>query len=487
MRLFGLLVLSFLFHLSLSALDASVLVSSFKSGKEAFLEVNLHIIGATLQYDSSAVYPLDQQGVEVLITITQGEEIIKYSKYLLRSPEKNISNIDLIDAKRYILEDGAYRVDVHLIDKYNPEFEFKFSSQETLSFDQTTPILSSLQLLAKAEPTDQNNSLVKNGLLMEVIPYNFVSQKYDILTSYIEAYSMDMHISKGFYIAYGIYEGYAGEEGKVWKQKYKKIAKSPVKAELLLFDLTQLPSGNYHYKVQLFTREKELLSTSLENFQRSNPEADILELDVSVDVNDQYENSFVHKIETSQLDYVLQAISPAVPPKFTAMSDQLIKSNKVKSKRYLIHKYFVESYGENAEESYSKYMEIAKKVDIEFNDGFGPGFLSDRGYIYLKYGQPSDVIAVEDEPSAPPYQVWIYEYLPSTNQTNVKFLFYNPSLSPNAYDLLHSTCRFEVSNPRWELDLYSDDLSARQNQDLNSTNMPDGLNRRAREFFDGNN
>ena len=71
-------------------------------------------------------------------------------------------------------------------------------------------------------------------------------------------------------------------------------------------------------------------------------------------------------------------------------------------------------------------MKVAEKVDLYFKSGFGYGFETDRGYTYLKYGPPADIVTVEDEPSAPPYEIWVYYDFPMTSQSNVKFLFYNP-------------------------------------------------------------
>ena len=71
----------------------------------------------------------------------------------------------------------------------------------------------------------------------------------------------------------------------------------------------------------------------------------------------------------------------------------------------------------------------------------------------MKYGQPNDIVTVEDEPHARPTR---YGSMMTSlhGQRNVKFLFYNPNLTPNDFVLLHSTARTERQNPRWEIELY---------------------------------
>jgi hypothetical protein len=128
-------------------------------------------------------------------------------------------------------------------------------------------------------------------------------------------------------------------------------------------------------------------------------------------------------------------------------------------------------------------MERVQYADRVFKSGFGHGFETDRGRIYLRYGAPNDIVSVEDEPSAPPYEIWIYYNFPVTGQGNVKFLFYAPELA-NSFELLHSTCEQEIRNPAWEQMLYKDALSETSSGDLiDARPVQDNFYRRAREFF----
>ncbi len=136
------------------------------------------------------------------------------------------------------------------------------------------------------------------------------------------------------------------------------------------------------------------------------------------------------------------------------------------------------------EAAYKQYMEVARAVDNLYSSGFGHGFETDRGYTFMKYGKPSDIVSVEDEPSAPPYEIWIYYDFPQTTQSNVKFLFYNPTLVGDDYRLLHSTARGEIQNPQWELELYRDapnDISG--SNFVDATGVEDNLYRVASRYF----
>lgn len=115
------------------------------------------------------------------------------------------------------------------------------------------------------------------------------------------------------------------------------------------------------------------------------------------------------------------------------------------------------------------YMAVANAAEKRFSSGFRNGFETDRGRTFLRFGQASDVVHVEDEPGAPPYEIWIYYKFPATGQNNVKFLFYNPSLAGEDYILLHSTARGEIQNPKWEENSTEETL---ENTPMKTTTMP---------------
>jgi len=162
----------------------------------------------------------------------------------------------------------------------------------------------------------------------------------------------------------------------------------------------------------------------------------------------------------------------------------VIQGDDLRIKRYFLYRYWTEQSADNAEDLFNKYNEIAEAVDRTFNSNVGRGFETDRGIIFLRYGRPDDILSVEDEPSAPPYEIWRYNRLLETGQNNVKFLFYNPSLSTNDFILLHSTCRVERQNDRWEIELYRDDPNSNGGGGPDVRTTTDGFNRNARLHFE---
>jgi GWxTD domain-containing protein len=132
----------------------------------------------------------------------------------------------------------------------------------------------------------------------------------------------------------------------------------------------------------------------------------------------------------------------------------LVRNRDEKYQRVFLHNFWFVQDQENPEKTYNEYMEVARAVDNMFKNGFGPGFESDRGYFFLKYGRPDDKVEVLNEMATFPFEIWIYDRIEYLSQTNVRFIFYNTTLVPNGHRLLHSTAVGELSNPQFKTSLF---------------------------------
>ena len=247
-------------------------------------------------------------------------------------------------------------------------------------------------------------------------------------------------------------------------------------------DITGLSSGNYLLDVEVYDQVRNKLSSVEKAFIRSNPDADKEWAENSATF---FESSFTHHMPPDSVRYALKAIAPKVSQIQTPVLNFLLEKGEPDNQRRFLHQYWVETNPVAPEQSYIEYMRLAYAVDKQYHSAFGYGFETDRGYILLKYGFPDDIIAVDDEPSAPPYEIWFYNNFPVTSQSDVRFLFYNPSLAGGDYKLLHSTAIGEVQNARWQIQLYNDALSEQEAGDfINARGVRDNVNRRAVEYFE---
>ncbi|MBK7408822.1 MAG: GWxTD domain-containing protein [Saprospirales bacterium] len=314
---------------------------------------------------------------------------------------------------------------------------------------------------------------------MEPLPYNFYGKMREKLILYNEIYQTDQALGDDFMVSYLIDKIDGNGNVEPVLVGHKRRTPAPVSVLLLNLDISQLESGNYRLAVEVRNRHKDLLSRKEVSFQRSNP---YLRVEAENLPSAVLEEEFVGKLSEGDLIYSLKAIAPVVSSDETEWLNQLIKEGSPEAKRLYLFSYWSKKNPNNPDIPYLEYMEIAKALDQMYHSGFGYGFETDRGYVYLKYGRPDDMLKEDNDPAAPPYEIWVYNSFPVTNQTNVRFIFYNPSLAPNDFQLLHSTARGELNNPQWEIQLYRNSPTQIQGDDpFSATEMQDNFGRQARK------
>lgn len=475
-KFLGTLLVGMLTHAFLWGLDASISFATFKAEDLQYVEVNIYVVGSTLTF-----LPVDsihqQAAVEVLILFKKGDQIVRFDKFQLNSPLVRFPK-DFIDLKRYSLEGGAYQLEVTITDIHQPENMKTYAAGFVLDYSVEGVLQSDIQLLSSVEASAEEGVFVKNGYHMESLPFNFYGKNAEKLIFYNEIYQSDKAIGDDFMVSYLIDRISGNGDAESILVGHKRRSPAPVVVLLLNLDITTLESGNYRLTVEVRSRNKELLSRKEVPFQRSNPFLNAGQEDLSgVSLKDE----FVGRLSEEDLQYSLRAIAPVVPTDETEWLNGLIREGSPEARQLYLFSYWSKKNPNRPEVPYQEYMEVAKALDDMYRSGFGYGFETDRGYIYLKYGRPDDMIREENDPSAPPYEIWSYNEFPATSQTNVKFLFYNPSLAPNDFQLLHSTARGELNNPRWEIELYRDAPNEIQGNDpFGGTEMQDNFGRQAR-------
>lgn len=480
MKKIALPLFAFLISWQLQALDASVSYATFKSPTQSFIEIYVHVAGKTVTYKpiGDSTY---QATMEVVLLFKQNDEIVKFDKFNLNSPISKRA-IDFVDVKRYGLADGEYQLVIALKDVNQEGNAKEYKTTIKLDYNDTGIQQSDIQLLAgfKKAETGDNSTFIKNGIVMEPLPYNFYGRRASSLNLYTEFYGTDQVLNDDFLVSYSI-EKIENGKNEMISIGHKRKSPKPVIPFLKQIDISKLPSGNYNLVVEVRNRTKELLSKKSIFFQRSNPMLQEEEL-MLADVN--MEEEFVNNLNAEQLEYSLRAIVPIMPQGDVEMVNIMINKKNLEGQRLYLFNHWTKTSSTNPEFAYRKYMEVAEAIDKQYDSGFRHGFETDRGYFYMKYGQPDDIELRDTEPSAPPYEIWTYYEFPRTNQNNVKFVFYNPTLSPGDFELLHSTAIGERNNPTWQRDLYREVPNEINSSDyFGDDGMQDNFNRNADRVF----
>lgn len=461
---------------SLFALDASVSFATFKAPQQGYVEIFTHIVGTTVQFNLGPD-SMFRSSVEVIVLFKQGEDIVKYDKYQLNSPATRRA-IDFIDIKRYSLDDGEYMVEVSITDLQLEGNSQSYQSALVMNYQKAGLLVSDLQLLSSFKKSTEPGPFVKNNLELKPLPFNFYGKYADRLIFYTEIYQSDVGIGDDYLLSYMINAKDGGEEPETIIIGHKRKNPKSIDVVLLQMDITQLPSGNYELVVEIRDRNNQLLKRRSVDFVRANPFLNVEEVVIdSTQVNEE----FVANLELEELSYSLRAIAPLINNNDVETMNILVKEENVEAMRMYLFSFWVKQNPNRPDLAYQEYMKVARAVDVTFKSGFGYGFETDRGYVYLKYGPPSDMIREENDPVAPPYEIWSYNYVERTRQNNARFIFYNPSLATGDFRLLHSTVRGELNNPQWEVELYRDAPNEIEGTNfIDGTQMQDNFGREAR-------
>lgn len=470
----------FLFSLCLShslwSINIEVNNYSFY-GKQGYTEIYLRVDGNSVLWKEVSGH--QSAAVEIILFISEKNgNIVGYDKFTLTTVSDSIT--DFLEVKRFGLQSGEYLIKVEAHDTHDQNNKIEIE-QKLLIQRSTEPFtISDILPLSKVKKDTSSLSLVKNGFYMEPLPYHYSNPDQSQLDFYFEVYQ-NQAISGDHFIQYSIMEGNLQNiNAKPLMSKYKKLASHEVVPELLSLPMQALKSGDYHLTINIINKEKQILSSKSTDIFRSNPEADIAFLET---FNQTAEHSFVQNISADAMDYTLKAHLPITDQHQVSTLSELMKTNRIKSQRQFIYQLWKSKSPTNPADAYKGYMEVAAAVDKKFYSNVGYGFQSDRGHIFLKYGKPSNVISVDTEVDAPPYEIWYYNNLPQTRQTNVRFLFYNPTLAHNDFRLLHSTCLGEKVFPAWEVELYKSVPMERQGNTVDATQVGENWNRNARRYF----
>jgi GWxTD domain-containing protein len=469
----------FLINFTLNALEVSVESGSFKDGDKTYLEAYVRVFGRSAEFKELTTRKgYLQASVNFTFIISKNGEIVSFEKFKLNSPELKTSQ-DFLDVKRFAIGPGNYVLKIEAVDNHNPENKLEIERSVIVNSYSKPVEISDVQLFGKVEQSDESNPLAKNGIYMEPLNYGVVTEDIDVLNIYTEVY-LNVGNKDLLFVKYGIFDGFSESGGKEVMKKVKKLDIQSSQPLILQLPVDKIPTGNYRVELEVMDKTKAVLVSKYANFTRSNAKYD---MEFWTTYNDKEDYSFINYMTADEVEFGLRATSPIVFEPKKRLLDYIIKDAPLRAKRKFLFSIWKEKEPRNTEQHYLQYLTIAKAVDLEYNSNVGYGFETDRGYIFLRYGKPNSVLTIDQEPDSYPYEIWYYNQVEETTQTNVRFLFYNKSLVAKDYKLLHSTCRGEAQNPAWEVELYARGLEVQALNKIDGVQVGEGWDRKARQYF----
>ena len=429
---------------------------------------------------SSAVYKEFEPGkwrasVEVVVDFRDPDQPDKhyaFSKVELNSPvATDTANIDgaFIHQERFQLANGEYKMSVFIKDLNNPNG--RPSSDETIvvvDYPSDAPAISDILLFDSYAKAANPSSCTKSGCDFLPRVYPFFGIKDNKLNFYAEMYNSDKLYDDGKFLA--VYYLQSCESSTRLKNFTftKRFDVGKANALVNTIDISELPSGNYYLVIEMRDRANNLICSNSARFQRSNPGMSYENDDLDAVV---IGTSFVSTMTLDSLRNYLSYLDPICSEAERDYCANLVKTSDLKTMRQFMLNFWNSRNPVNPGQGWEDYLGAVRRVNMSFSTTAYPGYRTDRGYVFLKYGEPDKIVEQPFEPGAYPYAIW--HYYEVAHQRNKRFVFMSKDNALNDYQLIHSDVVGEINNPRWQLEIYSRNYQSQYDQGVDQESFED--------------
>ena len=394
--------------------------------------------------------------VEIQTIFKQGDEIRNFSKEALDSPvvtdTAKIAGA-FVDQQRFSLPNGEYNMEITVKDLNNPQqTPYTFTQAITIDYPTDAPAVSDILLVESYSKAVQPSKLTKSGYDLVPRVYSFYLNNTNSLTFYTELYNSDKYYPDGgqYLVNYYI-QAY---EKAVKMKEFNFVKRMDVsKANILLntINIKGLPTGNYYLVVEMHDRNNELLASNSVFFQRFNPGCEI-DLDNLAATN--IVNTFAESIDNlDTLREYLRCLNPRCSESERDYVNNLVLTDDKVTMQQFFYNFWNARAPFNPKDAWQEYYNQVKRVNASYSTRTKKGYMTDRGYMYLRYGTPDKICEEPFEPGAYPYEIW--HYYEVAGQRNKHCVFMSQDQVTNDYMLIHSDINGEVNNPRWQMMIYS--------------------------------
>ena len=447
---------------------------------EPYIEVYLAIDGNSVIFvpDGNQQF---QAAIDITISFVQNDSIRSFAKYTLNSPK--ISDISqtamgIIDQQRFSLPAGTYTMVLEMSDPNNAKVPpFTTTELVSLEFDNDKVQLSAIQLIDRFETAATQTELTKNGYDLIPLVFAFYPATINRITFYSEIYNASkIWGADGKFLVNGFIESSENLSRMNDFVFRKRLDAKPVNVVLHSMDIALLPSGNYNLVLEVRDQQNKVVVSNKVFFQRSNPGVEFRIGDLSSVI---VSNTFASRITNADsLRDFLRAIGPISSEAERDYAYNLSRTSDVATMQRFFYNFWQKrNYDDPASEWQKYYLEV-RKVNAAYSTPVKRGYNTDRGRVYLKYGPPDQVVENYSEPGAYPYEIWHYYTL--GRQRNKRFVFATKDMVTNDFALIHSDAIGELSNYRWQLDIYKRTWDPHS---IDATGPEDIFGNRAYDFY----
>lgn len=371
-------------------------------------------------------------------------------KHINTKPFSDTVNIyNLYGVKKILLTPAEYRVSTSAYDSLNLDNNaLDKASINIRNFSTKSILLSSIEFAHQIEDAsniDKNaaQSFIKGNYYILPNATGEYSSDDPNLPIYFEIYNAKSLSPNGIKINITILDG---AQREVNKSFVNTTPKSDAFSEIFSIPLNLLPTGLYYLKIELqdINNETIIYDTQIKKFYYFNKLSKLV--NYSGFTEDQlFEMS---EFATLSFDDVETEFKQAKAIANNYEIEQWSKLTDLKAKQRFLYRFWKIRDSDTTtfyNEDRAEYFERIKYANTYFTfSEKNPGWNTDRGRIYLKYGEPTQRDRFSAGSENRPYEDWFYGEI----QGGVHFIFVD-LIGYGNYILVHSDIKGEPYNPDW--------------------------------------
>ncbi len=406
---------------------------------EIYYNINQNSIAHLIKSDSIFIGAIVNINV---VNLLDNSEIINNTYKVENSFPKidTIQNQNLIGKINYLIAKGKYKIKLTVYDEYNEKNKKEIIDSLIISpFSSSNFMLSDIQLATniKQEGANKDSYFYKNSYEITPNPIAIYGENTPVLFYYNELYNVADNAS--LVLERLIIDSY----GRIVNKKVKGInSKNQSIVEVGHVNLMKYPSGIYNLVLNLIDTSKSIGLTSSKKFYLVNKNV----VDTSkykIDGIDVASSEF-GGMEVDELDLMFGYCKYIASEQEKSQYDKL---ENVAAKREFMFNFWKkrdptpETPFNEYKNDYMKRVEYAR---VKFTEFQKHGALTDRGRVYLIYGEPDEIDFRHNQIDTKPYQVWYYNSI----EGGVEFIFADLS-GYSQFQLIHSTKRGEIRDDNY--------------------------------------
>ena len=389
----------------------------------------------------------------VNLKITQGESVVLDEKWKVQGTAIDLSEgvppVSIVDKISYVMKAGSYQVKIKVYDLNDP------ATLDSTSFDmdlKATPAqkvsISDIQLASQIQrgAQDRSNPFYKNTLLVIPNPSLVYGTNTGVLFFYAETYHL-MQLGQGanYTFSYQVTNTDGLPVPTITEKEIRRRVSVEASVETGMVRVDSLQSGSYYLRVKLTDSDKNVVTEQKKLFFVYNPNVKAADLQANIDYESLFQVSEFAEMPKEKVDQEIDYVH------YIMTSEEMSAINlitEVDQRRLWLFKFWKRRDSDIAtpiNEARVEYLKRVEHCNQKFSAFKKEGWSTDRGRVYLIYGEPSYITNFPNEKNMRPYIIWRYDSL----QNGVDFVFVDFHRN-RLYQLVHSNLLGEIHNIDWQ-------------------------------------